>query len=177
MVLSVMRIFDALNDKDPSKIKFYNSYSSETSYFYNTKGQIIKTIETTANHSVLGDEYNSDTLSFDKRDIYETQTDFQLKSVQSGTALLHFFKQDMLTNEAINDYLLVTVNNRTGKWEVVDAPDYVFSSLEDEIIEYEEYYDSEYDDYYFIEDEPEVIVLEDNLYFVDDYNGEKEKNE
>ena len=35
-----------------------NSYSSETTYFYNTKGQIIKTIETTANHSVLGDEYN-----------------------------------------------------------------------------------------------------------------------
>ena len=50
----------------------------------------------------------------------------------------------------------------------------LFSSLEDEIIEYEEYYDSEYDDYYFIEDEPEVIVLEDNLYFVDDSISKKE---
>ena len=138
------------------------------------KNQILKVSFPGTGWLFLGDEYNSDTLSFDKRDIYETQTDFQLKSVQSGTALLHFFKQDMLTNEAINDYLLVTVNNRTGKWEVVDAPDYVFSSLEDEIIEYEEYYDSEYDDYYFIEDEPEVIVLEDNLYFVDDSISKKE---
>ncbi|MBR3831925.1 MAG: hypothetical protein IKJ52_11870 [Muribaculaceae bacterium] len=52
-----------------------NSYSSETSYFYNTKGQIIKTIETTANHSVLGDEYNwhektTTTYTYQKFDKY-----------------------------------------------------------------------------------------------------------
>lgn len=138
------------------------------------KNQILQVSFPGTGWLFLGDEYNSDTLTFDKRDIYETQTDFQLKSVQSGTALLHFFKQDMLTNEAINDYLLVTVNNRTGRWEVVNAPDYVFTSLEDEIIDYEEYSDSEYDDYYFIEDEPEVIVFEDNLYFVDDSISKKE---
>ena len=138
------------------------------------KNQILQVSFPGTGWLFLGDEYNSDTLTFEKRDIYETQTDFQLKSVQSGTALLHFFKQDMLTNEAINDYLLVTVNNRTGRWEVVNAPDYVFTSLEDEIIDYEEYSDSEYDDYYFIEDEPEVIVFEDNLYFVDDSISKKE---
>lgn len=138
------------------------------------KNQILQVSFPGTGWLFLGDEYNSDTLTFEKRDIYETQTDFQLKSVQSGTALLHFFKQDMLTNESINDYLLVTVNNRTGRWEVVNAPDYVFTSLEDEIIDYEEYSDSEYDDYYFIEDEPEVIVFEDNLYFVDDSISKKE---
>ena len=81
----------------------------------------------------LGDEYNSDILIFDKRDIYEDGTDFTLKSNNSGTALLHFFKQDLLTNEPINDYLLVTVNPKKGKLETIEAPEFTYSDFEEEI--------------------------------------------
>lgn len=129
----------------------------------------------------LGDEYDSDILTFDRRDIYDDFTDFFLKSKKSGTALLHFFKQDLLTNEPINDYLLVNVNAKKGKLEIVEAPEYVFSSFEDDLITEEEnsieddyFYDEYYDDYGFIEDEPEVIIFDDAGFFVDDEISKKD---
>ena len=121
----------------------------------------------------LGDEYNSDILIFDKRDIYEDGTDFTLKSNNSGTALLHFFKQDLLTNEPINDYLLVTVNPKKGKLETIEAPEFTYSDFEEEI--QEEYYEEEYFDYGIIEDEPEVMFFTDDSFtFIDENIDTKE---
>ena len=121
----------------------------------------------------LGDEYNSDIFIFDKRDIYEESTDFTLKSNNSGTALLHFFKQDLLTNEPINDYLLVTVNPKTGKLETIEAPEFTYSDFEEEI--QEEYYEEEYFDYGIIEDEPEVMFFtDDSFVFMDENIDTKE---
>ena len=121
----------------------------------------------------LGDEYNSDILIFDKRDIYEDGTDFTLKSNNSGTALLHFFKQDLLTNEPINDYLLVTVNPKKGKLETIEAPEFTYSDFEEEI--QEEYYEEEYFDYGIIEDEPEVMFFTDDSFtFLDENIDTKE---
>ena len=116
----------------------------------------------------LGDEYNSDIFIFDKRDIYEDSTDFTLKSNNSGTALLHFFKQDLLTNEPINDYLLVTVNPKKGKLETIEAPEFTYSDFEEEI--QEEYYEEEYFDYGIIEDEPEVMFFTDDSFIFMDEN-------
>ena len=121
----------------------------------------------------LGDEYNSDILIFDKRDIYEDGTDFTLKSNNSGTALLHFFKQDLLTNEPINDYLLVTVNPKKGKLETIEAPEFTYSDFEEEI--QDEYYEEEYFDYGIIEDEPEVMFFTDDSFtFIDENIDTKE---
>lgn len=121
----------------------------------------------------LGDEYNSDILIFDKRDIYEDGTDFTLKSNNSGTALLHFFKQDLLTNEPINDYLLVTVNPKKGKLETIEAPEFTYSDFEEEI--QDEYYEEEYFDYGIIEDEPEVMFFTDDSFtFIEENIDTKE---
>ena len=121
----------------------------------------------------LGDEYNSDIFIFDKRDIYEDSTDFTLKSNNSGTALLHFFKQDLLTNEPINDYLLVTVNPKKGKLETIEAPEFTYSDFEEEI--QDEYYEEEYFDYGIIEDEPEVMFFtDDSFVFMDENIDTKE---
>lgn len=113
----------------------------------------------------LGDEYDSNTLIFDKRNIYDNSTEFIFRSSESGEALLHFYKQDLLTNEAINDYLLVTVNPKKGKFETIEAPEYIFSSFENEDDFIDEYYEEEYYDYGILEDEPEVMFFTDDEYF------------
>jgi len=121
----------------------------------------------------LGDEYNSDIFIFDKRDIFEDSTDFTLKSNNSGTALLHFFKQDLLTNEPINDYLLVTVNPKKGKLETIEAPDFSYNDVEEDNLE--EIIEEDYYDYGIIEDEPEVMFFADDSFgFVEESADTKE---
>ena len=76
---------------------------------------------------------------------------------------------------------MVNVNAKKGKLEIVEAPEYVFSSFEDDLITEEEnsieddyFYDEYYDDYGFIEDEPEVIIFDDAGFFVDDEISKKD---
>lgn len=116
----------------------------------------------------LGDEYDSNTLIFDKRNIYDETTEFVFRSSESGEALLHFYKQDLLTNEPINDYLLVTINPKKGKFETIEAPEYTFGTFVEEDAFMEEYYEEEYYDYGIIEDEPEVMFFTDEEYFFPD---------
>ena len=116
----------------------------------------------------LGDEYDSNTLIFDKRNIYDDSTEFVFRSSESGEALLHFYKQDLLTNEPINDYLLVTINPKKGKFETIEAPEYTFGTFVEEDAFMDEYYEEEYYDYGIIEDEPEVMFFTDEEYFFPD---------
>lgn len=116
----------------------------------------------------LGDEYDSNTLIFDKRNIYDETTEFVFRSSESGEALLHFYKQDLLTNEPINDYLLVTINPKKGKFETIEAPEYTFGTFVEEDAFMDEYYEEEYYDYGIIEDEPEVMFFTDEEYFFPD---------
>ena len=95
--------------------------------------------------------------------------------MESGTALLNFYKQDLLTNEQINDYLLVEINPKNGKLETIEAPKYSFVNDYEEYESLEEYFEDEYYDFGFIEDEPEVMFFSDEgFYFEDDDVNPKE---
>lgn len=62
---------------------------------------------------------------FGGRKLGGKDTSFTLRSRNPGTYLLHFFKNDVLTGEYIDDFLEVTVENETASSaEHVTAPDY-----------------------------------------------------
>lgn len=64
-------------------------------------------------------------LSFFDRNLDENDTKFILRAKKPGTAILHFYKQDLLTDTYIDDYLKVIVN--TEKYKGKDhsvAPSY-----------------------------------------------------
>ncbi len=137
--------------------------------------QILKVSYPGTGWIFLGDEYDSETLIFNKRDIYDDSTEFFFKTMESGTALLNFYKQDLLTNEQINDYLLVEINPKNGKLETIEAPKYSFVNDYEEYESLEEYFEDEYYDFGFIEDEPEVMFFSDEgFYFEDDDVNPKE---
>lgn len=48
-------------------------------------------------------------ISFANRDLDNSDTCFTLRAIQSGTAVLHFYKQDVLTGTYIDDFLEVVV--------------------------------------------------------------------
>lgn len=64
-------------------------------------------------------------LSFFDRKLDENDTKFILRAKKPGTAILHFYKQDLLTETYIDDYLRVIVDKEkyTGKEHSV-APSY-----------------------------------------------------
>jgi len=132
--------------------------------------QILKVSYPGTGWIFLGDEYDSETLIFNKRDIYDDSTEFFFKTMKSGTALLNFYKQDLLTNEQINDYLLVEINPKNGKLETIEAPNYLFSNDYEEYEDFEEYIEDEYYDLGFIEDEPEVMFFSDDGFYFEETN-------
>lgn len=48
-------------------------------------------------------------ISFANRELDNSDTSFTLRAIQSGTAVLHFYKQDVLTGTYIDDFLEVIV--------------------------------------------------------------------
>ena len=54
-------------------------------------------------------------LSFFDRNLADNDTQFILKAKKPGKAILHFYKQDLLTNTYIDDYLEVVVTNEKFK--------------------------------------------------------------
>ena len=73
----------------------------------------------------MGDEYNSKALSFKGREQKGNSTLMKFYSDRAGEALLHFCKQDILTDTYIHDYLLVTVDKTTGNRQHIEAPEYI----------------------------------------------------
>ena len=73
----------------------------------------------------MGDEYNSKVLSFKGREQKGNSTLMKFYSDRAGDALLHFCKQDILTDTYIHDYLLVTVDKTTGNRQHIEAPEYI----------------------------------------------------
>lgn len=64
-------------------------------------------------------------LAFDNRQQYNQNTLFTLHSHTPGTTILHFYKNDPLTENYIDDYLKVTVENKTADtFDHVTAPSY-----------------------------------------------------
>ena len=129
----------------------------------------------------LGDETGSDSIVFQKRDFSDTQTTFQLKSVKSGQALLHFYKKDVISNSEIHDFLKVTVSARPASSVSVSAPAFKLTQFpEPEVIgssysedTYSDDYDSSEEDgwYSSIEDEPDVVSFYSSI---DDDDDEAE---
>lgn len=77
----------------------------------------------------LGDENASGTMSFSGREYISENTVFTLRAVSEGEALLHFFKQDIIGDVIIDDYLAVTVENADKTSETVALDVFVISQL------------------------------------------------
>lgn len=73
----------------------------------------------------MGDENNSKALSFKGREQKGNTTLLKFYSDRAGEALLHFCKQDILTDTYIHDYLLVTVSKTSGNKQHIKAPEYI----------------------------------------------------
>jgi len=74
----------------------------------------------------LGTTDNSkDKISYFGRKLGTENTTFTLQAKLPGTKILHFSKNDSLTNEIIDDYLEVTISSTKGDSKVhVSAPDF-----------------------------------------------------
>lgn len=60
----------------------------------------------------LGEKDDTDLMLFFGRKISETETSFTMKARRSGTTLLHFYKNDLLTGNYIDDYLKVVISDK-----------------------------------------------------------------
>ena len=73
----------------------------------------------------LGEMDGSSILRYEKREIGDGDTFFTLQAKNAGgTALLHFYKSDVLAGSYIDDYLSVTVSGTSRNAEHVTAPFY-----------------------------------------------------
>lgn len=77
----------------------------------------------------LGDENGSGSLSFTGRNFVSDRTVFTLRAVKEGTAMLHFFKQDIIAGVIVDDYLEVTVGESAGVSEKTVLDDFVISQI------------------------------------------------
>lgn len=62
----------------------------------------------------LGEVERQNLLIFNNRKILGDNTTFTLKSKKSGTAILHFYKNDALSGKFIDDYLQVEIQNESA---------------------------------------------------------------
>ncbi len=73
----------------------------------------------------LGETDDTEIFRYQGRKSETSRTIFTLKSLRGGTAVLHFYKNDILTGNYIDDYLEVTVDDeRTFDTKHVEAPSY-----------------------------------------------------
>ena len=73
----------------------------------------------------IGENTPNKLMTFFGRKLGKGDTVFALRSKKPGTTLLHFYKNDNLTGEYIDDYLAVTVENESSlTGERVTAPNY-----------------------------------------------------
>ena len=71
------------------------------------------------------DQKKQPIFSYFGRKLGTADTTFTLRSRKSGTTLLHFYKNDALTGQYIDDYLAVTIENESAKAGVrASAPAY-----------------------------------------------------
>ena len=73
----------------------------------------------------LGEEDSGDRFIFQGRKLGNGETTFTLRSNKPGTSLLHFYKNDILTGNYIDDWIEITVNEKGATDAVhVTAPSY-----------------------------------------------------
>ena len=73
----------------------------------------------------LGEKDGTKLLSFFGKRLGEADTIFTLRTKNAGKSMLHFYKNDILTGDAIDDWLEVIVEDKTGSAaEHITAPSY-----------------------------------------------------
>ena len=73
----------------------------------------------------LGEKDGTKLLSFFGKRLGEADTIFTLRTKNAGKSMLHFYKNDILTGDAIDDWLEVIVEDKTGSAaERITAPSY-----------------------------------------------------
>lgn len=72
----------------------------------------------------LGEIDATSLLKYSGRKMSEESTSFTLRGREEGSAILHFFKNDALTGEYIDDYLAVTVQGVSRVSDHIKAPMY-----------------------------------------------------
>lgn len=73
----------------------------------------------------LGEEGSGDHFIFQGRKLGNGNTTFTLRSKEPGTALLHFYKNDILTGDYIDDYIQITIGDKSATdASHVEAPSY-----------------------------------------------------
>ena len=73
----------------------------------------------------LGEKDGTKLLSFFGKRLGEADTIFTLRTKNAGKSMMHFYKNDILTGDAIDDWLEVIVEDKTGSAaERITAPSY-----------------------------------------------------
>ena len=73
----------------------------------------------------LGEKDGTKLLSFFGKKLGNADTIFTLRAKNAGQSILHFYKNDILTGDAIDDWLEVIVEDKTGSAaERITAPSY-----------------------------------------------------
>lgn len=73
----------------------------------------------------LGEEGAGDHFIFQGRKLGNGETTFSLRSKQPGVALLHFYKNDILTGNYIDDYIEISITEKSAADAIhVTAPSY-----------------------------------------------------
>ena len=73
----------------------------------------------------LGEEDSGDHFIFQGRKLSNQETTFTLRSKTPGSALLHFYKNDILTGNYIDDWILISVDEKSASDSIhATAPSY-----------------------------------------------------
>lgn len=91
-------------------------------------GQLLEVTYPGKGWSFIGDDSSKQNVIFMGRKLGQTDTIFTLRSKKAGETLLHFFKNDALTGDYIDDYLLVKISEDVAKGadknKKISAPSY-----------------------------------------------------
>lgn len=92
------------------------------------KGQYLDIVYPGTNWVYMGEKGGGKHFVFFGRKLGETDTSFTLRSKDSGTYQLHFYKNDNLTGKYIDDYLEVTVTDKQSDTTAhAQAPSYALA--------------------------------------------------
>lgn len=73
----------------------------------------------------LGEEGSGDHFIFQGRKLGKGETTFTLRSKEPGVALLHFYKNDILTGNYIDDYIQISITDKSATDAThIEAPSY-----------------------------------------------------
>lgn len=111
---------DSLADTDEIGTKILPSRSAHIA-----KNQYLDVVYPGGGWIYLGEKNGTKLLSFFGKRLGDADTIFTLRAKNAGKSMLHFYKNDVLTGDAIDDWLEVIVEDKTGSAaERITAPSY-----------------------------------------------------